>query len=806
MPLFTNQFATQPTPYYSNYTQDPVYQQQEKKLQKQETGIVTGFTAGEVGAGFLSLIPYAGVGLAAGAEAGLSAGEAAEQKKNATAQKTLAAKYFALDNERSMNSPLSNPYGAGNTASDLSGVALATNKGLMAHLTNMTQQNRDNAFNTPPNPSMMNQMAGSTVQDFTPGNTQGNLGSDAGGLSQSAAGGSSNFDFSTGDTSFSPPVDLAGGFKGGMFNTKYEPLGQDDIALVDTKNGNDTGVRLQAGEMLVVSKDNLASLHKALKDKDHKGVFDIMKHQVNVAPTVKDGKQGHWGGGRGTAQGDAKDGDIVTLDTEQYIRKDGKWFNYVNKKVGSPVTTGASNIDEAYKKQGASTTQAAVENTPAPQKEESGGTFGWEKFLGAGKPTDSKAADKDYGEFGKKVSQLSDEQFAALAAHNIQNKLTGMTDLVNQEAEKRGLKIEGGILNPVSVVKDGKPVAPDASFDATKFRTSSQGFPFAPKVAETAKPTETAAPISDQKIEDTYTAPAKPAATDTDISDKFAPARPETEVPSMVNAQDEQDQPDLNKRPVPATQGTYEPEGTPGASATDYAKFYAPQALGTGFDIARGVLGFNAANKPLPTFTKPQAWNEYVNRLHGLSETGLTGNEMTAAQRGIDQTYAYDVNNIRDLSGGNSGMALGNLGRAASQHYAAQTNLAALNDEARARNLGQYGQVLSEDVNLNRMIYGDNYNKTLMDKQAGAQLTHDAISNIQQRGQYMQEYAPGTPYDQINQLNLQGAKDTNANTQAMQKYYATHGFTSPPVSSASNNAPSYQDYAAYKKWLASQQQ
>lgn len=786
--LFSYENPTSQNPYYASIEEMPWYQR-EKKIEKREA--IEGGAFGALFQAAASMVPIVG-----GAIGKIGAGGINQSLQN---RHNDANDYFKSE----LAGQSHNTDATGGLSGMSGGVNnLTQNKGLMQYLQKEMQKNRDNAFSQ----TALNDGLQSTSQfdKFTPATENTPNVPDINPSQQidlTSGGGSSNFDFSSfGGGGIVAPA-MAGFYRGGL-----APLGKDDIALIDTKNGNDTGVRLQAGEMLVVSKDNLASLHKALNDKDHKGVFDIMKHQVNVAPTVKDGKKGHAGGGSGTAQGDAKDGDIVTLDTEQYIRKDGKWFNYVNKKVGSPVTTGASNIDEAYKKQGAYTTQAAIENTPAPQKEEGGGTFGWEKFLGAGKPTDSKSADKDYGKFGKKVSQLSDEQFAALAAHNIQNKLTGMTDLVNQEAEKRGLKIEGGILNPVSVVKDGKPIAPDASFDATKFTTSSQGFPFAPKVAETSKPTETAAPVADQKIEDSYTAPAKPAATDTDISDKFAPARPETDAPSMVNAQDEQDQPDLNKRPVPAIQGTYEPEGTQGATATDYAKFYAPQALGTGFDVARGVLGFSAANKPLPTFTKPQAWNEYVNRLHGLSETGLTGNEMTAAQRGIDQTYAYDVNNIRDLSGGNSGMALGNLGRAASQHYAAQTNLAALNDEARARNLGQYGGALSEDVNLNRMIFGDKYNEAMYTKQAGGQLAHDAISNIQQRGQYMQEYAPGTPYDQINQLNLQGAKDTNANTQAMQKYYATHGFTSPPVSSTSNNAPSYQDYAAYKKWLATQGQ
>ena len=744
--LFTNEYQPSLNPSFSDPNNDPAYQHQIAQQKKKQLGGDIGFGIAEVGSSLLNLIAP-GVGTLA--SKGIKVGQTAFDNGVHNKENSIYGGFSSMEGHGGGNMPnQQNTFG--NLGSALSGAT--QNKGFMQLIQNMIQNNAKNAFTK-------------TVAD--PITQVG--GSGAGVLSDTPAMGDNQLSDASGNVMADDvQTQLNGFWRGGL-----APLGKDDIALVDTKDGSDTGIRLQAGEMLVVSRKTLSKLNSALKDGDHKEVYDLMKAQVKVAPTVKNGKEGHVKGGVSSTEIDV---DKELADIDKQIK------NLENKSASEKST-------KAY-------------NDKVNQ-------------LGELRSKYQEAA-KEYSR--EKTSGLSDA--SKLKAQKFQ--LEQLKTLKGQITDITGGLSEGATLKDSPTMKDNYSNTSDAVYkDGAWYHT--QGDNKGQKIDEglqqklndeyigQQKPRPFANGASgdfgepDKKIEDTYTAPVKPPVTgadNLDLTDKFAPARPLLDLPSMTPFTGAgAATPDLAKYNVPSTDTK---ESNTGLTAGDYAKYYAPEALGTGFDIARGVLGFNAANKPLPTFTKPEAWNQYVNRLHGLSETGLTGNEMTAAQRGIDQTYAYDVDNIRNLSGGNSGQALGNLGRAASSHYGALTNLAALNDEARARNLGQYGQALGEDVNLNRMIFGDKYNETMQTKMAGAGLTRDAISNIQQRGITDRFYGPGSYSSQIDQLNLQGAKDTNANTAAMQKYYAQHGFTSPQVGSSEGSAPSYTDYMAYKKWAATQ--
>ena len=928
--LFTNEYQPALNPYFSDPTKDPAYLAKEAQAKKGHTGAEVGFGAAAVGAGLLNLVPFVGPALSEGAEAGISAGKKAYENHYTTQQNNLYNGFNSAEGNGAGGNHFGNQVSVFNT-SNLS-------PGFMQVIKNMLKSNADKAFtktatqegldktlnsNNPFANGSFNGLGGQTPGTQDAGNTGGALqttpSSDGFDLDSVLSG------FSGGDNA--PPITPQGYFKGGL-----APLGKDDIALVDTKDGSDTGIRLQAGEMLVVSRKTLSKLNSALKDGDHKEVYDLMKAQVKVAPTVKDGMKGHIKGGKQTV---IPNGAFYTDPSGNYYEyHDGAWTLESEGKGNHPATeihgkapdsiqkflTEAYTKDPSGGKENKSASGVAPKSkipdgttftpsdytsgkNPIQVKYEGGnwffrpiGTQNWypEKNEDNAKGYEKKWNNKDlYTEqgttestLGIKVPKFDLEEKTASPNSPDMSKWTNEDKQAFKEAQKMAPYDIGVTKEFMQRVKDNperfsqtdqdvanKYLAKPAATSTTKEDASKGGNPnadpellkgvgsalFAPlkllgnaahgalggsvgydpktlsdadldkeieKYSEGTMPGVSDAldrekerrglnvsAITPQLPTTTYHAPlnttgagtsinpyagntpinfgalgagtklSKPPATDLDITPKFK--APEHMGP-VADAED---------RTAGATA-----ESNTGLTAGDYAKYYAPEALGTGFDIARGVLGFNAANKPLPTFTKPEAWNQYVNRLHGLSETGLTGNEMTAAQRGIDQTYAYDVDNIRNLSGGNSGQALGNLGRAASSHYGALTNLAALNDEARARNLGQYGQVLGEDVNLNRMIFGDKYNETMQTKLAGGQLANDAIKNIGERVQTDKEYGPSSYYDQINQLNLQGAKDTNANTKQMQQYYATHGFSAPPVGGGTSNN------TGYAKYLALQQQ
>lgn len=223
-------------------------------------------------------------------------------------------------------------------------------------------------------------------------------------------------------------------------------------------------------------------------------------------------------------------------------------------------------------------------------------------------------------------------------------------------------------------------------------------------------------------------------------------------------------------------QSSQGPSQTPNRSWADYAKFYAPEVAGTGFDIARGILGFNAARKPLPTWNVNPEWGDYLGRLKNASYGGLSGAEMSAYENQAHNAYAGDVYNIYNASGGNAGMALGNLGRAATDLYSSQTNIAALNNQIQRQNLAQYGAGLGEDINIGRTKFNDKFQPALWSKQEGAQVANDSIKNMMERSSYIQQHAPGSYYDQVNQLGLQQQKSTLANTQALKDKISSPDF------------------------------
>jgi hypothetical protein len=63
--------------------------------------------------------------------------------------------------------------------------------------------------------------------------------------------------------------------------------GDDDIALVDTITGEDTGKRVSKGEMIVVSKENVGAIKKAIKAKDKDAVFKVVEAQLKAKPIKK---------------------------------------------------------------------------------------------------------------------------------------------------------------------------------------------------------------------------------------------------------------------------------------------------------------------------------------------------------------------------------------------------------------------------------------------------------------------------------------------------------------------------------------
>jgi predicted negative regulator of RcsB-dependent stress response len=164
-------------------------------------------------------------------------------------------------------------------------------------------------------------------------------------------------------------------------------------------------------------------------------------------------------------------------------------------------------------------------------------------------------------------------------------------------------------------------------------------------------------------------------------------------------------------------------------------------------DAGRAIMGMYGASKEVPKYEMSAIMEDYVNRTRGLADMGLTPEERDYRNRQSERGYAYDVSNIRRLSGGSAGVALANLGRAAGTLQSQYSQTAAIDEATRRQNLDRYGRAAGAVEQVNRQQYEDNLSQVMLTKQAGAGLAQSAIQNALNRKQYNETYGPGSMYD-----------------------------------------------------------
>jgi hypothetical protein len=184
--------------------------------------------------------------------------------------------------------------------------------------------------------------------------------------------------------------------------------------------------------------------------------------------------------------------------------------------------------------------------------------------------------------------------------------------------------------------------------------------------------------------------------------------------------------------------------------------------LETGGDLSRLLLGLKGANEKVPEYEIPKEFTDYKNKLRDLSDTGLTPSELSMMKRGAEDAYSYDVNAIKSIAGGNGGVALGNLGGATSRLANNLMNIGVTDVNMRRQNLGAYGNALGTDINLGQNIFNNKYNTAMMNKQSGAQLASDAISDLNNRAQYNKAYGKNSVFAQYQGSMLKNIQDQNA--------------------------------------------
>jgi hypothetical protein len=171
-------------------------------------------------------------------------------------------------------------------------------------------------------------------------------------------------------------------------------------------------------------------------------------------------------------------------------------------------------------------------------------------------------------------------------------------------------------------------------------------------------------------------------------------------------------------------------DGSNNWSATDF--------LSTGFDATKAIISAIGASKPLPSYQLPDSFTKYKNELETRSKQGLMPNELDNATQRINETYTNDVAAIKNTigGGGNSGMLLANLGRAATNRNDAFRQLGLADIQQHRQNLSQYGGALGTEIATDQMNFQNEYGQAAASRNAAAQSLVGNLQNIQNRIDY----------------------------------------------------------------------
>lgn len=618
-----------------------------------------------------------------------------------------------------------------------------------------------------------------------------------------------NLDFVSPTVDTSSVSDISSFHKGGTAVVQGGK-GDDDIALVETGTGKDTGVRVEKGEMLVYSKENLDALKDAVARGDKDAAFAISLKQLKAKPNMEGGTQNHSGGGLAT--------------TKEYQEAKSEYDRIMDRwKKNGEVSYEDKDKLESYK-----------------------------NILEKGEP---KSDDK--------ISKLADPQLAAALrkahwAGSGKDKDAIRTKIKN-EFEKRGLE-EGsfnydGFNTPTYLDRSGKRHTIDDSFD---YRSWEKGaLAPTPNIATDMSKVAPAsgavlAPLNNQgvsdmaygmkqqvvppivpqiqKVHSNTTTPTHPLADPNTTYNQqrlnelgFSGADgkligvdglngPNTlkAMNDIVNHKYDNGQNmakvgpdgkliiyDVNGNPA-TKESVQKASGLGGLNIDDIVngtnrsttstattggkpslttntplpetknKFDWTGALGYGVDAAKLALGAEGASTPLPSWQVPHQWTDYAAKMKYRSEQGLSPEDIAMYKDNADSTYMTNLENNKNLAGGNTGALLGADTSANLAHYRAGMGLASANANAHGANEAAYAPIAGQEINNSRTLYNDDYDRAMMSKTAGANLMNRSLDDLASKAQYDKSHGIGSDYADLVKLQKEKeASDINLNNNYM---------------------------------------
>ena len=197
----------------------------------------------------------------------------------------------------------------------------------------------------------------------------------------------------------------------------------------------------------------------------------------------------------------------------------------------------------------------------------------------------------------------------------------------------------------------------------------------------------------------------------------------------------------------------------------EYAPDLEPGSNIGGFigDAGRALIGIRGAMEEVPEYQTGEMYNLAMDEMTARRDLGMSDEEIAFSRNLAERGYGYDVKNVRRLAGGSSGVALGNLGRAQGQLYDQYANIAAADQRVRRDNRGQFYRGAMADENINRQKFQDEFQQAVMNKQSGAMLVNDALSNMDERMQFNKAYGKGSPYYEMMKSTWESSEQEKIN-------------------------------------------
>lgn len=170
--------------------------------------------------------------------------------------------------------------------------------------------------------------------------------------------------------------------------------------------------------------------------------------------------------------------------------------------------------------------------------------------------------------------------------------------------------------------------------------------------------------------------------------------------------------------------------------------------IGHAGDAARLIMGAEGAMEDTPVYEESGMFKTYANEAMQRRNMGLDPEEEAFRRQLAERAFGYDVKNIRRLTGGSAGVALGNLGRAAGSLQDRYAAIASEDSAVRRMNRQDFGRAAVQNEAVQRQKFEDKWRESMMTKQAGAKLVADSLKDMREREQFERQYGEGSIYNE----------------------------------------------------------